>query len=257
MTPADASPGTPAVRRGGLPLIPTLMTLPAVLLMLGLGTWQLERLAWKTALIADRVERTTAPPIPLPSTIGDDEYRQVRVAGEFLHEKEMHLVAHSQRGNVGFQVITPLRLEGGGHLLVSRGWVPQDRRDPVRRAAGQVAGRVELEAVLRAAGRHGWLTPDNNPERNVWFTIDVPAMARYAGLDPAAVRPFYVDAGPAPNPGGYPLGGQTRVNLPNDHLQYAITWYSLGIAFMVIYLVYVRRQRRDEARTGSSEVRSA
>ena len=138
--------------------------------------------------------------------------------------------------------MTPLVRRDGPPVLVNRGWVPKDRKEPASRSPGQVAGEVSVDGIARVSQvRTGWLSgmiPDNQPDRNLWFTMDLPAMAAALGLP--EVAPLYVEAGPAPNPGTYPLGGQTRVSLPNDHLQYAATWFLLAIALAVIYVVFHR-----------------
>jgi surfeit locus 1 family protein len=82
--------------------------------------------------------------------------------------------------------------------------------------------------------------PDNRPDLNYWFWVDIPAMSAAAGLD--HVAPYYIDADATPNPGGWPKGGVTRLTLPNNHLQYAITWFSLAVALIVIYVLFHRRQ---------------
>jgi surfeit locus 1 family protein len=140
-------------------------------------------------------------------------------------------------------VLTPLRLASGAVVLVERGWIPRDLRDRARRASGNPAGEVAVEGILRLApeGRPGWFVPDNDPAKNEWYFLDLAAMARAAGVPDAL--PFYVEAGPAPNPGGYPLGGQANTELRNEHLQYAITWYCLAAALAVIYLLLLRRER--------------
>ena len=222
---------------------PTVFTIPAVLLMLGLGAWQLERLQWKEELIAERTGHIAAAPIPLPGPTEDIsklEYRRVAVEGEFLHGKATFLGARSMNGNPGYHVVTPFRLQGGRVLLADRGWIPLDRKDPRKRAEGEVPGQIRLTAVIRLQGRQTWLVPDNRPDKNFFFWVDLPAMAKFAGLPQAETR-FYLEAGPETNPGGYPIGGQTRVDLPNDHLQYAITWFSLALALIVIYILYHRR----------------
>ncbi len=223
---------------------PTVMAAPAVIFMLGLGTWQVQRMHWKEGLIAERVERTNAAPMPLPSA-GDDlaaaEYRHTQVTGEFLHDRELYLAARSLRGNPGYHVVTPFRLEDGRAVLADRGWIPLDRADPASRAEGQVGGRLRIEGVIRLPQGQSWLTPDNEPDKNTWFWIDLPAMAAAARLA-GEVAPVYLEAGPAPNPGGFPIGGQTRIDLPNDHLQYAITWYALAVALAVIYVLWHRRR---------------
>jgi surfeit locus 1 family protein len=97
---------------------------------------------------------------------------------------------------------------------------------------------------LPPKGRPNWLLPNNRPDLNYWFWGDLPAMAKAAKLDPVRVAPFYIDADAAPNPGGWPKGGTTRLELPNNHLQYALTWFSLAVALIVIYVVYHRRNPR-------------
>lgn len=236
-------------------LWPTLFTIPAVLLMLGLGAWQLQRLQWKEGLIAERTERTSAPPIALPGPSDDVsylEYHRVQVTGEFLHDKEIFLGARSLNGNAGYHLVTPLRLSGGRVLFVDRGWIPLDRKEAARRAAGQIPGEVQLSAVIRLNGTQNWLVPDNRPDLDFFFWTDLPAMAKLKDLPGAETR-FFLEAGPAKNPGGYPIGGQTRIDLPNDHLQYAITWFSLAGALIVIYILYHRRSA-DGAVDGKPEV---
>jgi surfeit locus 1 family protein len=233
---------------------PTVFTIPAVLLMLGLGVWQLERLQWKTAIIAERTERTSAAPIPLPGPEADVaglEYDRVQVEGTYLHDKEIYLGARSLNGNAGYHLMTPFRLKGGRILFVDRGWIPLDRKKPESRAAGQVPGLVALDAVIRLRGTQNWLVPDNRPDLDFFFFADLPAMAKLMDLPQAETR-FFLEAGPAANPGGYPIGGQTRIDLPNDHLQYAITWFSLAVALLVIYFIY---HRRPPQKTGTAKAR--
>jgi surfeit locus 1 family protein len=218
---------------------PTVFTLPAFLVLIALGTWQVQRLAWKTALNEHRAEAAHGAPVPLPHTLAEakaNEFRPVRVQGVFQHAQERYVGATSERGQPGFQVVTPLKLDDGRVLLVNRGFIPSELKDPARRAAGEVQGEVTVEGLVRVPpqGKPSWLAPDNHPEANMWFWMDPAAMA------PGAL-PFYVDAGPAPNPGGWPKGGVTRLALPNDHLQYAITWYALAVALVVIYVVYHRQ----------------
>lgn len=227
-------------------LIPTLIAIPGILLLLGLGTWQVVRLAEKNAINAFRAERAAATPAPLPARVDDIaawEFRRVSVSGTFLHDSELHVNARSQRGNTGYAIVTPLIRTDGPPVLVNRGWVPYERKDPARRKEGQVEGVVTVEGILRTEPRKGWLMPDNDAVRNEWFWFDLPAMAQAAGVSDAA--PFYIEAGPAPNPGGFPIGGQTILQLPNNHLQYALTWYALAIALAAIYILSQRARQAN------------
>ena len=223
---------------------PSVVTLAMLAALLGLGTWQLQRLAWKEALIAEMQARTAAAPMPLPRDLGDPAlaYRRVVLRGAFLHEGELYLGARTHKGKAGFHVVTPLRLEDGRTVLVDRGWVPPERKAPASRAEGQAPGMLSLEGVIRRGGWGGMeaFRPENQPGDKLWLWLDLPAMAARAGLSDA-VTAVYVAAGPAANPGGYPIGGQTRVDLANNHLQYAITWYTLAAALIVIYLLHQSR----------------
>jgi len=225
----------------------TLGSLVAFAVLIGLGTWQVQRLHWKEGLIAERAAAVSATPAELPRSLDAArslEFHQVQARGHFLYDREIPLHAiERQRGAAGYLVLTPLRLEDGAVVLVERGWVPTEKRDAATRAAGNPVGMVSVDGLLRLAAEEkpGWFIPANDPARREWFWIDLPALARAAGV--AEALPFYVEAGPAPNPGGLPIGGQANVDLPNDHLQYAITWYALAAALAVIYLILLRRER--------------
>jgi len=225
----------------------TVGSLAAFAVLIGLGTWQVERLDWKEGLIAERTAAISAPPAEVPRTLAAArplEFHRVQVRGQFLYQHEIPVHAiERQRGAAGYLVVTPLRLGDGTVVLVERGWVPTEKRDAAARAAGNPPGEVSVDGLLRLAPaeKPGWFIPANDPARGEWFWIDIPAMARAAGVPEAL--PFYVEAGPAPNPGGLPVGGQANTDLPNDHLQYAITWYALAAALAVIYLILLRRER--------------
>jgi surfeit locus 1 family protein len=225
-------------------LAPTLFTIPVVAVLVALGVWQLQRLEWKSRLIAERATAVAAAPVSPPQTLAEAralEFHRLTVEGVFLHDKEILRNAIAAKGDAGFDVLTPLREEGGRIVFVNRGFVPTELKDPATRPTGQLAGTVRVSGLLRVPPdkKPGWFIPDNRPDRNAWFWIDLRAMAAADGL--ANVAPFYIDADAEPNPGGWPKGGVTPLALPNDHLQYAITWFSLAAALVVIYLVYHSR----------------
>jgi surfeit locus 1 family protein len=223
---------------------PTVFSLPALMICLGLGGWQIQRLFWKQDLIARREAAVTAAPAAVPKTLAearDMEFRHVSDEGVFLNDKEIFLGATSEGGGQGYQILTPLLERESRVVFVNRGYIPAELRDPAKRAAGQIAGTVRVQGLLRLpqAGRPNWFLPDNRPDLNYWFWVDLPAMSAADKLD--RVAPFYMDADATPNPGGWPKGGVTRLTLPNNHLQYAITWFSLAVALLVIYVLYHRR----------------
>lgn len=222
------------------------------IVLLGLGTWQVERRAWKLDLIARVDARVHAPPVPAPDfaawpRVGpDDAYRHVRLAGTFLHDRETLVQAVTERGG-GFWVLTPLRRPDGSLVLVNRGFVPGDRRDPATRAAGQVAGETTVTGLLRLTEPGGAFLRSNDPKDDRWYSRDVAAIAAARGL--TDVAPYFVDADATPNPGGLPVGGLTVIAFPNNHLVYAITWY--GMALMLAgAVVYVLRGGRGPGPAG-------
>jgi surfeit locus 1 family protein len=221
-------------------------------LLAGLGTWQLQRLAWKEGLVLAIDQRIRSAPRPLAdvekefAATGDVDYEPIELQGTFDHRKERHFLA-THDGASGFFVYTPLMLADGRSVFVNRGFVPYDRKDPATRTEGQVEGVVAITGLARNAlsEKPSSLVPDNDPAKNVFYWKDRTAMATSAGLDPDRVLLFFIDAGPAPNPGGLPVGGVTIVDLPNNHLQYALTWYGLAVALAGVTGMWLRRRRAE------------
>ena len=245
------SAGRPAFRAR---LVPTLFTIVAVLTCSGLGVWQVQRLHWKSGLIAAREAALAAPPIAPPADVEEPhalEFHRVVAEGAFLHDREILKISPGPTGGSGFEVLTPLREASGRIIFVDRGFVPTDRKDPATRVAGQLDGNIRVTGVLRLppAGKPSWFLPENQPERHFWFWLDLPAMAAADRL--GNVAPFYLDADGTPNPGGWPRGGAAIAPLPNDHLQYAITWFLLAAAAAVIYFL----SQRSTADAGANEGR--
>ena len=230
----------PEARRFAPGLWATATTLVALVVLVALGTWQIERLAWKRDLIAAREGQLAAPAELLPTTAEDWrswDFRPVIVRGEFRHDLEQLFGVAAIDGRVGHHVLTPLVRPGGAAVLVDRGWVPADRAHPAARREGQPAGPLQLSGIARyrGANRPGWFTPDNRPEQALWYWYDMPALEAALGLE---LLPVVVEADAALNPGGLPIGGQTRTELPNNHLQYAITWYGLAAGLFGVWISF-------------------
>ena len=225
-------------------LWPTLITLPLLLALLGLGGWQLERLGWKQVLIAERQRGLDAAPIALPADFKgvtpDLAYRRVRASGVFQHQHELFLGARAYKGIAGLEVLTPLRLDNGDYLLVNRGWVPLALKDPAKRPRSLSQGRVEISGVLRPPQEpSGWFVPRPEPAAKHWFFYRTSAMADHLELP---LLPAVVEA--LPVEGQLPIGREARLELRNFHRQYAITWFALAFALCVIYVVYHRTRAR-------------
>ena len=219
-------------------LWPTLISLPILVLSLSLGVWQMERREWKRDILDRLTTNQAAAPMPLDDLLRGDplrhEYGRVKIAGSFVHDKEFHLAARSLKNKVGLQLVTPFKTDDGRILLFNRGWIPSEKKEPAKRAEGQGTGRVELTGIVRRNQERRQFAPENVPDKNVWFHVDV-----LAGAPPdLKLDAFFLDADAAPNPGGVPIGGQTRLDIPNDHLKYAITWFLMVLALAGVYLAY-------------------
>ncbi len=212
-------------------------------LFVGLGIWQVERRAWKLDLIEKVETRVHAAPSPLPPREqwnGDLAYRRVQVRGTFLHDRETLVQALTALGG-GWWVVTPLRT-AAGTVLVNRGYVPDDKRDPATRRAALPAGEVSVTGLIRTSEPGGGFLRSNDPAGNRWFSRDVAAIAQAKRL--GAVIPFFIDADATSNPGGYPVGGLTVIAFNNNHLGYALTWLSLAILCIAGAVMVVRSGRR-------------
>ncbi|SFI95348.1 SURF1 family protein [Methylobacterium brachiatum] len=221
--------------------------------LLGLGTWQVQRRAWKLDLIARVDARVHAPAVPAPGPaewprIGpDDAYRHVWLSGTFLHDRETLVQAVTERGG-GFWVLTPLRRPDGTIVLVNRGFVPGANRDPATRQAGQVAGEARVTGLLRLTEPGGAFLRANDPGDGRWYSRDVAAIAAARGL--TDVAPYFVDADATPNPGGLPVGGLTVIAFPNSHLVYALTWYGMALMLAGAVISIILRGRRTSRPVG-------
>jgi surfeit locus 1 family protein len=213
-----------------------------------LGAWQLQRLGWKEALIAQLERQLQAEPAPAPgpaqwpSLRESDHYRPVLARGRFDYEREL-LVAASTDLGAGYWVLTPLRTEAGWWLLVNRGFVPGAMRAQVPRGPAEQA----VNGLLRGSEPGGGFLRANDPAAGRWYSRDVVALAAAQRL-PGAVAPYFVDARPTQGAApGWPRAGLTVVRFRNDHLVYALTWFALAalMAAAIAYLLLdARRQRR-------------
>ncbi len=234
-------------------LLPTLAAFMGLLILLGLGTWQLQRKAWKEGLLATLSERLAAEPVALPPRaqwprIARDkaEFQRVAFSAEFLNDLEGMVYAPQSSLRVGgptgpgYLVFTPARLADGGIVMVSRGFVPERQKSPATRPEGQLTGPIEIVGVMRWPEQPTVFSPEGDPVANLWFVRDSAAIAAAKGIEAA---PFYVEQErPAP-PGGLPRPARLQPNLPNNHLNYAVTWYGLAFALLLVFGAWMFRQR--------------
>jgi surfeit locus 1 family protein len=212
-----------------------------------LGTWQVQRRAWKLDLIARVDQRVHAPAVSPPPpaewsqvSAANSEYRHVRVTGTFLNDSETLVQALTELG-AGDWVLTPLRLQDGSIVVVNRGFVPPERRDRVAHGAGAAATSATVTGLLRITEPKGWFLRRNDPARNLWYSRDVQAIAAARGL--SRVAPYFVDE-EAGADSTAPVGGLTVIAFRNTHLVYAITWYGLALMVLVGAWIVIREERR-------------
>jgi surfeit locus 1 family protein len=217
------------------------------LVFIALGFWQLERRIEKLALIAAVEQRVHAPPGAPPGpgewrriSSKSDAYRAVRIGGVFLHDRETLVHAVTAQG-AGYWVMTPLRTEAGWMVLVNRGFVPPENRGRDARRAGEPKGLVTVTGLLRTSEPGGAFLRSNDPGRDRWYSRDVAALGRARHL--AMLAPYFIDAEASEEETRQPVGGLTVLSFPNNHLQYALTWFALA-ALAAFGAIRIRRARR-------------
>ena len=258
-------PGAPPAdgEKAGAPvrlIAPAVFAVIVFVILVGLGIWQLERLAWKEALIARVAAGLASDPVaaPAPDTwaslnLRDAEYRPVTLQGVFDHSREIHVVhaltdPNGPLGGLGYQVFTPLRTDGGWWVYINRGFVPRENKDAATRSAGQIDGEATVVGLLRGVGTRSWFTPGDDPSGNEWFSRDPMLFAEASGLPANEVAPYLVDARFDPDlPGGLPQGGETLISFPNNHLQYALTWFGLAAVLVGVFTAFVIRRLKEVA----------
>ncbi|KAG8547708.1 hypothetical protein GDO81_027739 [Engystomops pustulosus] len=221
----------------------------------GLGTWQIQRRKWKLKVIQELEAQYTSSPIPLPPNPTDlqsMEFHPVTVRGHFDHSKELYLKPRtlvkpstgSQEAagmgpqEIGAHVITPFFCSDLGiTILVNRGFVPNKKLSPQTRSEGQIEGDLDLVGIVRLTENRQQFSPENDVQKNVWYYRDLAAMAERSGAEPIYIEAVYDTTVP-----GGPIGGQTRVALKNDHLQYSVTWFSLSaFTSLLWYQKFIRK----------------
>jgi surfeit locus 1 family protein len=219
-------------------LAPALSTAAMLVVLLGLGTWQVRRLQWKTGLLAQIDAAERQPGVPLAGT--PPPFTKVSADGVLRGDLAALYgadVRDTPAGPVlGGQLIEPLERQGGDPVLVDLGWVPQDGW-----RARAVSGAAHVEGYARPADHAGMFSAADDPASRVFYTLDPAAIGHALGLVREA--PFtLVKLGEAPQ--GAPDPARHLPRPPNNHLQYALTWYGLAGALLVIFVAYVRKGGR-------------
>lgn len=211
-------------------IFPLLLGLVGAAILLSLGVWQLQRLAWKEAILADISARISAAPVGLPAVPDPaaDRYLPVRLTGAFAGDHLDVLVSRKQLG-AGVRVIEAFQTDDGRRVMVDRGFVPEDQR-----SAPRVSGPASVVGNLHWPEEVDGFTPPPDARTGLWFARDVPAMAAQLSTEP-----LLIVARDATGPGIEPLPVDTS-GIPNDHLGYAIQWFGLAAVWlgMTAYLLW-------------------
>lgn len=232
-----------------------------VLILLGLGFWQLERLEWKQALLTN-LERALSKDAPVLSLLRAEDimqrdpsqdYLRLKLEGTFDHANERYLFSVLD-GEPGWQVITPLITKDRRVVLINRGFVPDALKAPQERSDSLIQGETEIHGLLRKPPRPGLFTPANQPDENIWYWPDVPAMIAALNGEPGLEQSSYiVQVLPLANASPWPKAlPRQPAAIPNNHLQYALTWFALGFILAVMTFMLVRRVGKGTGRPGTS-----
>lgn len=210
--------------------------------LLGLGFWQIDRLAWKTRLIEGIETQLASPAEPMPEEFTKDmQYRRVSLAGAYVAGQEFEIRPRTREGVSGYHLIQPFRRVSGGIVLVNRGFVPDNAKpDPV------AAGIQRIEGVL-VRPQSGRFTPENQPTRGQWYWIDVAAMAKAAGLSALDenLSPYVLQQSAATLKDRYPQALPEKPEIRNNHKQYAIFWFTMAGILLVIYVLSQTRKPQE------------
>ncbi|KAL2866029.1 cytochrome oxidase assembly protein SHY1 [Aspergillus lucknowensis] len=222
-----------------------------------LGTWQIQRLDWKTNLIAKYEDRLVKDPLPLPpridpSVVSEFDYRRVYATGRFRHDQEMLIGPRMREGQDGFIVVTPLEREEGSTVLVNRGWIARKMMDQKDRAEeGLPRGAVTVEGLIREPWKKNMFTPENKPHEGKFYFPDVEQMAELTGSQPVWIEQTMVSdllESMDREAKGIPIGRAAEVNLRNNHSQYIFTWYGLSLATSIMLWMIVRKRPNEVTR---------
>ncbi len=216
----------------------------AFVILLGLGTWQAQKIGPKTELIESINAGLSAEPIELSVHVDDPAalaYRRVVFEGDAIDVAPLRLFGTNLDGRPGYYLYKPVVRDFGRAVFVNFGWIPMELADePVL-----PVGPVTLSGVLVPSATPGSFSVTNDLAKRDWFTADVFEMGQYFGYGAKDHYHFRIFADAIETEGRYPLGGQLRVDIPNDHLEYMLTWYGIALALLGVYIAYGFRKARD------------
>ena len=203
-----------------------------ITLFCALGTWQLYRLQWKQDLINDIKKGLESVPILYTSDLNKN-YQRVKLSGQYIFKKQIYLYSLNQKGVPGYDVITPFQTTNKENVLINRGWIQKDKKNKLP----MISTLTDITGMLRMANRRNIFTPENDIKENIWFYLNSEDIKKSTGTKFSNYIVYLEDKNIK-----IPQPKKITIDLPNNHLKYAITWYSISISILFYYL-YFRRNK--------------
>ena len=204
-----------------------------ITLLFSLGTWQLYRLQWKQDLISQIDRGLKSTPIKYTKTVNNN-YQRVFLEGQYNFENQIYLYSLNKKGQPGFDVITPFQTLDSENILINRGWINKEMKN---KAEINLVNKNLTQGLLRKIVKKNMFKPDNDIEKNVWFSININEIQEITGKNFSNFVLFLED-----KTINLPTPKKITIDVPNNHLKYAITWYSISISIF-FYFLYFRRQQ--------------
>jgi len=212
---------------------------------LALGTWQVQRLAWKEALIADIATARAAAPLTelpqKPDALKALEFQHVALDGAWLQRYEFHVASRYFRSEMGYHIFTPFQIVDGRIVMVNRGWVPTKLKQAASRPGSDVGDEARIEGMIRMGSDRNYFTPPSDAKDNVWFGRDIAEMAASQKLE-NVIPELSIDLIGTQNKALLPVPATGEVALRNDHVSYIVTWYGIAFSILVIFALAHRKK---------------
>ena len=206
-----------------------------VTIFCALGTWQLYRLQWKLELISEITFGLDSRPIEYSNSIKKN-YQRVSAKGKFNFDKQIYLYSLNDNGKPGYDVVTPFRTNKNENILINRGWIKKElKNNPIINSNEKIEQKIV--GLLRKIYKPNIFKPDNDLKNNIWFSINLEDLKETSGEQFSEFVIFLED-----NRAKIPLPKQISIDVPNNHLKYAITWYAISIS-IIFYYLYFRRKK--------------
>lgn len=215
----------------------TIISIIISLICFSLSIWQFKRLKWKEDLINSLEKAYISSPIQITDineNLKDFKYKKIISEGKFLNNKNMYLGPRVYKGQAGFKVMTPFVLKDGRIILTDRGWVREKKVYKEQK-------NLFVQGILKNYGERNFFTPKNEPKKNAWFYVDIVQMSEYVGYD--LINDVILELINENDSNDYPIAKKPKVELSNNHLQYAATWFLLALVIIIMNFLYIKKNK--------------